>query len=154
MPSFTVWVCFILLEVKEISIKCCKKSHIPYKLTLYVRIGLQRCPHCQSDVDESLLLSPVQVASWTPCLHTNSWPDSALGQILGQKGASPSVIQLWTAVVAAHAALFGVFIGAGLLIGWCLFFHFDKSAFYIFYSMHFFMDSACCQEEMRAVKCM
>lgn len=49
---------------------------------------------------------------------------------------------------------FGVFMGAGLLIGWCLFFHFDKDAFYTFYSMHFSMDSAGCQEEMHAVKCM
>jgi len=43
-------------------------------------------------------------------------------------------------------------MGAGLLVGSCLFFHFDKCVFYTFYSMHFFMDLICCQEEMNAVK--
>lgn len=59
------------------------------------------------------------LASWTHYLHTKSRPNSALGQILVQKGTSPSVMLLWTAVVAAHTTLFGVFMWTGLLIGWC-----------------------------------
>lgn len=68
-------------------------------------------------VGESPLLSPHLPPEHT--LHTNSWPGSALGQILVHKGTSSSVILLWTAVVTAQTSLFGVFMGAGLLIGWC-----------------------------------
>lgn len=69
-----------------------------------------------------------------------------------QKATLPSVILLWVVVLAVCIALFDVLTGAGLLIGQG-FFHFNKGSFCTFYSMHFFLDSACCQEEMHAVKC-